>query len=95
MSWERVWPRLIPPLTIVMLIAGLTLTGTFEMLPATGHIILLSILSVASLVAVILPWRHFTWPNRRSVLQRIELENGLENNRCKALKTISKIATTH
>ncbi|SIT10453.1 TIGR02302 family protein [Thalassospira xiamenensis M-5 = DSM 17429] len=86
MSWERVWPRLIPPLTIVMLIAGLTLTGTFEMLPATGHIILLSILSVTGLVAIILPWRHFTWPNRRAVLQRIEQENGLENNPLQSLE---------
>ncbi|OSQ29489.1 DUF4175 domain-containing protein [Thalassospira sp. MCCC 1A03138] len=86
MSWERVWPRLIPTLTILMLIAGLTLTGTFEMLPATGHIILLSILSVAGLVAIILPWRHFTWPNRRAVLQRMEQENGLENNPLQSLE---------
>ncbi|WP_247741932.1 DUF4175 family protein [Thalassospira sp. A3_1] len=86
MSWERVWPRLIPPLTIVMLIAGLTLTGTFEILPATGHIMLLSILSVAGLVAIILPWRHFAWPNRRAVLQRIEQENGLENNPLQSLE---------
>ncbi|WP_341364943.1 DUF4175 family protein [Thalassospira sp. SN3W] len=86
MSWERVWPRLIPPLTIVMLIAGLTLTGTFEILPATGHIILLSILSVAGLAAIILPWRHFTWPNRRAVLQRMEQENGLENNPLQSLE---------
>lgn len=40
MVWESVWPCLIPPLSIGLLFAGLTLTGAFEILPATGHIIL-------------------------------------------------------
>lgn len=86
MAWERVWPRLIPLLALLMLGGGLILIGTFEMLPPTGHIILLSVLSVAILVAVLMPWRQFSWPGRRSVLQRIEQENGLENNPLQSLE---------
>tara|TARA_R110001583_G_scaffold159346_2_gene311156 strand:+ start:7313 stop:9787 length:2475 start_codon:yes stop_codon:yes gene_type:complete len=86
MTWERVWPRLIPAISMLILITGLTLTGSFEMLPATGHIIFLSILSVTTLVAILLPWRQFEWPGRRAVLQRIERENDLENNPLQSLE---------
>ena len=86
MLWETVWPCLIPSLSIGMLVVGLTLTGTFELLPATGHIILLSILSVAAMVAVVTPWRNFRTPTRRDILHRIEIENRLRNNPLQSLE---------
>jgi uncharacterized protein (TIGR02302 family) len=86
MVWESVWPCLIPALSIGLLVIGLTLTGVFELLPATGHIILLSMLSVAALVSIVLPWRHFKRPTRRDVLQRIEIDNHLDNNPLQSLE---------
>jgi len=84
--WESVWPCLIPALSIVLLTVGLTLTGTFEFLPATGHIILLSVLSVATMVAIVAPWRNFRWSTRRDILHRLEVENRLENNPLQSLE---------
>lgn len=86
MLWESVWPCLIPPLSIGLLFAGLTLTGAFEILPATGHIILLSLLSVATMISLIAPWRHFKKPTRRDVLHRIEIDNHLDNNPLQSLE---------
>ena len=86
MLWESVWPCLIPPLSIGLLFVGLTLTGTFETLPATGHIILLSMLSVAAMVSMIVPWRNFKKPTRRDVLHRIEIDNHLVNNPLQSLE---------
>ena len=86
MLWESVWPCLIPALSIGLLIVGLTLTGAFELLPATGHIMLLSILSVALMVSVMAPWRHFKKPTRRDVLHRIEIDNHLDNNPLQSLE---------
>ena len=84
--WEKVWPCVIPAFGLIVLVVGLTLTGTFEFLPPTGHIILLSILSVAMMVAIIVPWRNFRWPTRRDILHRLERENGLENNPLQSLE---------
>lgn len=86
MLWESVWPCLIPSLSVVLLAVGLTLTGAFEFLPATGHIMLLSVLSVATMVTVVAPWRNFRWPTRRDILHRIEIENRLENNPLQSLE---------
>lgn len=86
MVWESVWPCLIPALSIGLLVVGLTLTGTFELLPATGHIMLLSVLSVAVMVAVVAPWRNFKMPTRREVLHRIEVDNHLDNNPLQSLE---------
>ncbi|MEQ8389830.1 MAG: DUF4175 family protein, partial [Thalassospira sp.] len=86
MIWESVWPCLIPALSVGLLTVGLTLTGTFEFLPATAHIMLLSVLSVAMMVAVVAPWRHFRWPTRRDILRRLEVENRLENNPLQSLE---------
>ncbi|NIZ00319.1 DUF4175 domain-containing protein [Thalassospira lucentensis] len=84
--WESVWPRVMAPLGLVILTVGLTLTGTFELLPPSGHIILLSVLAVAMLVALLMPWRHFHWPTRRDILHRLEYENGLANNPLQSLE---------
>ena len=86
MVWESVWPCLIPALSIGLLVVGLTLTGTFEPLPATGHIMLLSVLSVAVMVAVVAPWRNFKMPTRRDILHRIEVDNHLDNNPLQSLE---------
>ncbi|WP_297003299.1 MULTISPECIES: DUF4175 domain-containing protein [unclassified Thalassospira] len=86
MVWESVWPCLIPALSIGLLVVGLTLTGTFELLPATGHIMLLSVLSVAVMIAVVAPWRNFKMPTRRDVLHRIEIDNRLDNNPLQSLE---------
>ena len=86
MVWESVWPCLIPSLSIGLLVVGLTLTGAFELLPATGHIMLLSILSVAVMVSVVAPWRNFKMPTRRDVLHRIEIDNHLDNNPLQSLE---------
>ncbi|NIY75627.1 DUF4175 domain-containing protein [Thalassospira sp. HF15] len=86
MLWESVWPCLIPPLSVGLLVVGLTLTGAFEILPATGHIILLSVLSVAMMVSIVAPWRHFKKPTRRDVLHRIEIDNHLDNNPLQSLE---------
>ncbi|WP_430474107.1 DUF4175 domain-containing protein [Thalassospira lucentensis] len=86
MIWESVWPCLIPSLSVGLLTVGLTLTGTFEFLPATAHIMLLSVLSVAMMVAVLAPWRRFRWPTRRDILRRLEVENRLENNPLQSLE---------
>jgi uncharacterized protein (TIGR02302 family) len=86
MVWESAWPCLIPVLSVVLLTLGLTLTGTFELLPATGHIILLSLLSVAVMIAAVSPWRQFRWPSRRDALHRLEVENGLSNNPLQSLE---------
>ncbi|MCC9620777.1 DUF4175 domain-containing protein [Thalassospira sp. MA62] len=78
--WETVWPRLVPPVFLAILIVGLTLSGGFEILPAGGHIMLLSILAVGMLIALVAPWRQVRFPGRSDVLRRLEVENGLTNN---------------
>lgn len=84
--WEAVWPCLIPFLSIALLTAGLVLTGTFEFLPATGHIMLLSVLSVTAMIGFLSPWRNFRWPTRHDILNRLERENGLKNNPLQSLE---------
>lgn len=86
MIGESVWPCLIPSLSVTLLTVGLTLTGIFELLPATAHIMLLSVLAVLMMIAVVAPWRNFHWPTRRDILRRLEVENQLENNPLQSLE---------
>ncbi|MFH1803776.1 MAG: DUF4175 family protein [Pseudomonadota bacterium] len=85
MTWERIWPRLVPGLAVVAMVVGLALAGFFDLLPPSVHIVALSVFVVAGLVAITLPWRGFKRPTRQDVLARIERDNHLHHTPLQSL----------
>lgn len=79
MTWERVWPRLVPVLSVMAGWVGLTLIGVFEMVPPGAHAVLLGLFAIAFGITLILPWYGFKRPTRRQVIDRLEQENGLQH----------------
>ncbi|AUG54192.1 DUF4175 domain-containing protein [Thalassospira marina] len=79
LTWERVWPRLIPVLAIIATVFGLALTGILAHLPPLVHIGILALAFVGIGVCAAFVWRALRTPGAIDVMARLEAENNLRH----------------
>ncbi|WP_339780416.1 DUF4175 family protein [uncultured Thalassospira sp.] len=79
LMWERVWPRLIPVLSIIATTLGLALTGILGQLPAIVHIAILALAFVGLGVCGFFACIALKSPSNIQVMARIEAENSLRH----------------
>jgi len=79
LTWERVWPRLIPVLAIIASFVGLALTGVINQLPPIVHLCLLGLAIIGLGVFGVFAWRALKSPPAIQVMARIEAENNLHH----------------
>ncbi len=75
-SFERLWPLVLPLILLIALFASVSWFGLFTLMPRLMHIGVLGLFALAGLVALYLPFR-FRLPNEDDVTARIEDVNGL------------------
>jgi uncharacterized protein (TIGR02302 family) len=78
-SWERLWPLLWLPATIVIAFVALALFDVVPDLPGWAHVAVLSAFGLAFLYAVIRTVRRFRSPSGGELRRRMELASGLEH----------------
>ncbi len=74
-TWERLWPRLIPALLVAAAFLIVSWFGLWEMLPEFGRIIFLVLFGIAVLVALA-PLFGVRMPGREMALARVETATG-------------------
>ncbi len=77
LTWEKVWPRLIPMLAIMATLLGLALTGILALLPPFVHIALLAAAVIGIVVGSFFIWRAWQAPTPFEVMARLEAANQL------------------
>jgi uncharacterized protein (TIGR02302 family) len=75
-SFERLWPLVLPLILLIALFSSLSWLGLFTLMPRWLHIGVLGLFALAGLVALYLPFR-FSFPNEDDITARIEDVNGL------------------
>lgn len=73
--WERLWPALYQPVIILALFTGLSLIGTWLIVPVWLRLVLVAFLAVAFLWSL-RPLLRVRWPSRQEGLHRVELVSG-------------------
>ncbi|WP_073955510.1 DUF4175 domain-containing protein [Thalassospira sp. TSL5-1] len=77
LTWEKVWPRLIPVLAVMATVFGLALTGILALLPPLVHIALLAVALIGIIVGAVFVWRAWQAPTAFEVMARLEAANHL------------------
>jgi len=75
-SFERLWPLVLPLILLIALFASLSWFGLFALMPRWLHLGVLGLFALAGLVAFYLPFR-FRLPDDDAITARIEDVNGL------------------
>lgn len=75
-SFERLWPLVLPLILLIALFASLSWLGLFALMPRWLHLGVLGLFALAALVALYLPFR-FRLPDEDAITARIEDVNGL------------------
>ncbi|MEJ5080103.1 TIGR02302 family protein [Ochrobactrum sp. MYb379] len=75
-SFERVWPLVLPLILLIALFASLSWLGLFALMPRWLHLGVLGLFGLAGIVALYLPFR-FRLPDDEAITARIEDVNGL------------------
>ena len=73
--WERLWPALYLPFILLALFAGLSLVGTWLVVPVWLRLVLVAALAGAFLWSL-RPLLGLRWPSRQDALHRVELVSG-------------------
>ena len=84
--WENLWPRLWPVLAVLGVFLVLALSGAFLLLPPLAHLILLSVLIAALVVALARAVRGFALPGVEAADRRLERESGLPHRPLETLQ---------
>lgn len=90
---ERLWPLVLPLILLLALFASLGWLGLFALMPRWLHMGVLSVFSLAGLVALYLPFR-FRPPREEEIVARIEAVNGLVHEPL-AVQTGTMASGTH
>lgn len=83
--WERLWPALYLPFILLTLFAGLSLAGTWLVVPVWLRLVLVAALAGAFLWSL-RPLLGLRWPSRQDALHRVELVSGLSNRPLTAIE---------
>ncbi|MBP0446355.1 DUF4175 family protein [Roseomonas sp. SSH11] len=75
--WESIWPRAWPVLAVLGIFLTLALSGAFLLLSPLFHLILLSVLIAALVVALMRAVRGFAVPGDEAADRRLERASGL------------------
>lgn len=75
-SFERLWPLVLPLILLAALFASLSWLGLFALMPRWLHLGVLGLFALAGLIALYLPFR-FRLPDEDAITARIEDVNGL------------------
>lgn len=76
LAFERIWPRLWPPLVVVGIFLLVSLLGAWPLLPALAHKIILGLFAFALLLSFI-PLVRVSWPSREQAIRRLESISGI------------------
>ncbi|MFD1199069.1 TIGR02302 family protein [Brucella gallinifaecis] len=76
LSFERLWPLILPLILLIALFASLSWLGLFALMPRWLHIAVLGLFGLAGIIALYLPFR-FKRPDENAITTRIEDVNGL------------------
>ncbi len=76
--FERLWRAMLWPFVVVGLFLIVSLGGLWELLPPTGHSVLLLLFAVAALVSLA-PLLRVRLPDREAALRRLESGSGIEH----------------
>ncbi|MFZ1682271.1 MAG: DUF4175 family protein, partial [Rhizobiaceae bacterium] len=76
MTFERLWPRLLPLVGVAALYAILSWSGLVRILPDGARLALAAVLALLAF-ASLLPLRGLRLPGRAAIDRRIETENQL------------------
>ncbi len=80
--WERLWPLLVRPFSLVCLFLAFTWLGGWhglQQLDSTVILWLVRLSFTAVFIATLLPLRNFIWPENPRITRRIEIASRLEN----------------
>ncbi|MCF6320442.1 MAG: TIGR02302 family protein [Rhizobiaceae bacterium] len=78
LSWERLWPLLVPLVLVAITFFSLSWLGIWENIPTWLHVVVLSAVAIA-FVAALIPLRQFKSPAENEVSRRIEVETRLDD----------------
>ncbi|SHJ02421.1 TIGR02302 family protein [Roseomonas rosea] len=84
--WESLWPRLWPVLAVLGVFLVLALSGAFLLLPPLAHLVLLSLLIAALVVALARAVRGFALPGVDAADRRLERASGLPHRPLETLQ---------
>ena len=77
-SWERLWPLLVPLSLVALVFLGLTWAGVWAVVPWWLHIIIFGLLAVTAGGSLTM-LRHMLWPELGAITRRIEKETQLSD----------------
>jgi uncharacterized protein (TIGR02302 family) len=77
--WERLWPRLVPPLAVLTLFAIVVFLDLLPALHFILHLAVLAVLAVALIAALVWLPRGLRWPSEAEGRRRIETASALEH----------------
>ena len=77
-SWERLWPLLVPLVIVASVFIGLTWAGIWAVVPWWLHLVILGVFLVL-MIASLAILRHMSWPERGAITRRIEKETQLSD----------------
>lgn len=78
LSFERLWPRLMPCCLILLFLATISWFGIFDFIGFWSHLIILALLLISASASLIM-LKSFHFPSRKDVDHRIEISSGLKN----------------
>jgi uncharacterized protein (TIGR02302 family) len=77
--WERLWPRLVPPLAVLTVFAIVVFLDLLPTLHFILHLAVLAVFAVALIVTLALLPRGLRWPTEAEGRRRIETASALEH----------------
>ena len=83
--WERLWPALVPSLSVLGLFAALALSDLLSFLPGWLHALVLLAFAAALAYGVLRGWASFRPVSEAEARHRLELDNALEHRPLTAL----------
>ena len=83
--WERLWPALVPALSVLGLFAALALSDLLVFLSGWLHALVLLTFAIALVYGVMRGWRYFRPVKEAEARHRLELDNALEHRPLTAL----------
>jgi uncharacterized protein (TIGR02302 family) len=92
LAWERVWPLLVPVLTVIGLFVALSWLGLWRFVADPARLVLLVVFAIA-LIAALIPLARLSLPAETEAVRRVEQVSALQHRPASGLRdTLSPVA---
>ncbi|HMB48916.1 MAG TPA: TIGR02302 family protein, partial [Afifellaceae bacterium] len=92
LTWEALWPRIVPTLTVIGLFVALSWLGMWRMVPDMMRLALLGLFAAALAYSLYRLFR-FELPDEQSAVHRVEVHSGLQHRPASGLRdTLSSVS---